>query len=100
LPKKELKSPRRIGRGLMEELKEVGPHSRGSKLLSQGDSKQVSKAITLMPTHFLAPEVEEEAEEELSHVSRVGKTDTRPLTVQRGRWTEEMLMLLRRRGVM
>jgi hypothetical protein len=50
--------------------------------------------------HFLVPEVEAEVEEELSHVSRVVKTDTKPLTVQRGKWTEEKLTSLRRRGVM
>jgi hypothetical protein len=49
---------------------------------------------------FLVPEVEEEAEEELSHVLHVEKTDTKPLTVQTGRWTEEKLTSLRRRGVM
>jgi hypothetical protein len=53
-----------------------------------------------VPTHFLVPEVEAEVEEELSHVLHVVKTDTKPLTVQRGRWTEEKLTSLRRRGVM
>jgi hypothetical protein len=40
-----------------------------------------------------------EVEEELSHVLRVVKTDTKPLIVQRGRWTEEKLTSQRRRGV-
>jgi hypothetical protein len=60
----------------------------------------ISKEDMLMPTHFLVPEVEEEVEEELSHVSRVVKTATKPWTVQRGKWTEEKLTSLRRRGVM
>jgi hypothetical protein len=80
--------PRRIGRGLRVELREVEPRSRGSKILSRGDSKMISKEDMLMQIHFLVPEVEEEAEEELSHVSRVVRTDTKPWTVQRGRWTE------------
>jgi hypothetical protein len=49
-----------------------------------------------MPTHFLAPEAEEGAEEELSHVSRVVKTDIKPWIVQTGRWTEVKLTSLRR----
>ena len=54
----------------------------------------------LTPTLFLIPEVGEEAVEELSHVLHVGRMDIRPLIVQREIWTEEMLMLLRHRGVM
>ena len=54
----------------------------------------------LTPTQFLAPEVEEEVEEELSHVLHVEKTDIKPLTVQTGKWTKEKLTSLRRRGVM
>ena len=69
-------------------------------MLSRGDSKLISKEITLTPTQFLVPEVEEEVEEELSHVLHVGKTVIKPWTVQRGRWTEEKLTSLRRRGVM
>jgi hypothetical protein len=99
LPKKELRSPRRSGRDLREKLREVEPHNRGSKILSRGDSKQISKEITLMLIHFLVPEVEAEVEEELSHVSHVVKMDTKPLTAQIGKWTEERLTLLRRRGV-
>jgi hypothetical protein len=49
----------------------------------------ISKEDMLMQIHFLVPEVEEEAEEELSHVSHVVKTDIKPWTVQRGKWTEE-----------
>jgi hypothetical protein len=99
LPRKTSKSLRRIGRDLKEKLREVEPHSRGSKMLSQGGSKMISKEDMLMQIHFLVPEVEEEAEEELSHVSRVVKTVIKPWTVQRGRWTEEELTSLRRRGV-
>jgi hypothetical protein len=88
-------SPRRIGRSLREKLKEVEPHSRGSNMLSRGDNKLISKEIMLTPMHFLVPEVEEEAEEELSHVLHVVKMDIKPLTVQTGKWTEEKLTSLR-----
>jgi hypothetical protein len=98
--KRELRSPRRSGKRLKEELKEVEPHSRGNRILSRGGSDRISKEITLMPTHFLVPGVEEEAEEELSHVSHVEKTVTKPWIVQRERWTEEPLTSSRRRGVM
>jgi hypothetical protein len=60
----------------------------------------ISKEDMLTPTHFLVLEVEEEVEEELSHVLRVGKMDTKPWTVQIGKWTEEKLTSLRHRGVM
>jgi hypothetical protein len=99
LPKRKLKSPRRSGRGLREKLKEVEPYSRGSKFLSRGDSKMISREDMLMPAHFLVPEVEVEVEEELSRVLHVVKTTTKLWTIQRGRWTEEKLTSLRRRGV-
>jgi hypothetical protein len=54
----------------------------------------------LTPTLFLVPEVEEEAEEESSHVSHVERTDIKLLIVQTGNRTEEKLTSLRRRGVM
>jgi hypothetical protein len=98
--KSEHRSPRRIGKSLKEELKEVEPHSRGSRILSRGGSDRISKEITLMPTLFLVPGVEEEAVGESSHVSHVVKMVTKQWTVQRGKWTEETLMLLRHRGVM
>jgi hypothetical protein len=59
----------------------------------------ISREDMLTRIHFLVPEVEAEVKEELSHVSRVVKTDTNPLTVQTGKWTEEKLTSLRRRGV-
>jgi hypothetical protein len=54
----------------------------------------------LTPMFFLVPEVEEEAEEESSHVLHVGRTDIKPLIVQIGKWTEVKLTSLRRRGMM
>ena len=60
----------------------------------------ISRVDTLMQIHFLVPEVEVEVEEESSHVSHVVKMVTKQWTVQRGKWTEETLMLLRHRGVM
>jgi hypothetical protein len=59
----------------------------------------ISREDMLMPTHFLVPEVDEEDVEELSHVLHVEKTDINSLTVQTGKWMEEKLMSLRRRGV-
>jgi hypothetical protein len=100
LPKKEFRSPRRIGRDLGVKLKELEPHIRGINTLSRGGSKMINKEIMLMQTHLLVPEVEEEVEEESSHVLHVEKTDTRPLTIQTGSWTEENLTSQRRRGVM
>jgi hypothetical protein len=81
LPKREFKSPRRIGRGLREKLKEVEPHSRGNKFLSRGDNKMISKEDMLTQIHFLVPEVEAEDEEELSPISHVGRMDIRLLIV-------------------
>ena len=51
----------------------------------------ISKEDMLTRIHFLVPEVEEEVEEELSHVSHVVKTAINQWTVRRGRWTEEKL---------
>jgi hypothetical protein len=69
-------------------------------MLSQGGSIQSRMADMMMPTLFLVPEVEEEAEEESSHVLHVGRMDIKPWIVQTGRWTEEKLTSQRRRGVM
>jgi hypothetical protein len=100
LPRKNIRSPRRNGRDLRVRLKEVEPHNRGSNMLSRGGSIQSKVVGMLMPTHFLVPEVEEEAVEESSHVLHVERTDTKMLIVQTGKWTEEKLTSLRRRGVM
>jgi hypothetical protein len=101
LSKREHRSPRRIGRDLREKLKEEEPHSRGSRILSRGGRKMISREDMLTEPHFLVPEVEAEVEEELSHVSRVVKMDTKPLTVQTGSWTGVRLTSLRRsRSVM
>jgi hypothetical protein len=69
-------------------------------MLSRGDNIQSRVAVMLMQTLFLIPEVEEEAEEESSHVLHVGRMDTKLLIVQTGNRTEEKLTSLRRRGVM
>jgi hypothetical protein len=60
----------------------------------------INKEDMLTPTHFLVLEVEEEVEEELSHVLCVGKMDTKPWTVRTGKWTEQKLTSLRCKGVM
>jgi hypothetical protein len=79
--RREHRSPRRIGRDLRVELREVVPHSRDNKILSRGGNKRISREDMLMPTHFLVPEAEEEAEEELSRASHVVKTDTKSWNV-------------------
>jgi hypothetical protein len=90
-PKEDWKRPQgRAERG--------GTSQQRPNISSQGGSKRISGEDMLMPTHFLVPEAEEEAEEELSHASHVVKTDTKPWTIQIGRWTEEILTSLRRRG--
>jgi hypothetical protein len=53
---------------------------------------------TLIITHFLIPEVEEEVEVESSHASHVERMDTRQLTVQIGRRMEEKLTSPKHRG--
>jgi hypothetical protein len=68
LPRKNIKSPRRIGRGLREKMREVEPHSRGNNMLSRGGNKMINKEDMLTPILFLIPEVEEEVVEESSHV--------------------------------
>jgi hypothetical protein len=77
-----------------------GTSQQRQQILSRGGSKMISKEDMLTRIHFLVPEVEAEVEEELSHVLHVVKTDTKPLTVQTGKWTEEKLTSLRRRSVM
>jgi hypothetical protein len=89
-PKEDWKRPQ--GRAERGDTSQQRP-----QILSRGGSKRISREDMLMPTHFPVPEAEEEAEEELSHVLRVVKTDTKPWTVQTGRWTEETLTSLRRR---
>jgi hypothetical protein len=58
--------------------------NKGSNMLSRGGSIQSRVADMLTPMQFLVPEVEEEAEEELSHVLHVEKMDIKPWTVQTG----------------
>ena len=99
MPQKELKSPKKIGGGLREKLKEVAPHSKGDKILSRGGSKMISKEDMLTRIYFLVPEVEAKVEEELSRVLHVVRTTIKPWTIQTGKWTEEKLTSLRRRGV-
>jgi hypothetical protein len=64
LPKRNIISPRRIGRNLRVKLKEVEPHSEDINMLSKGDSIMSKEEIMLMQTLFLVPEVREEAEVE------------------------------------
>jgi hypothetical protein len=77
----------------------VEVHSEASTLNSEGNIQNRAED-TLIITRFLVPEVEEEAEVELSHASRVERMETRKLTVQIGRRMEEKLTSLRHRGEM
>jgi hypothetical protein len=97
LPRINSRSPRRSGRDLRVNLKEVEPHSEDHMLNRKG-SKMISEEITLMQTLFLIPEVEEEAEEESSHATHVGRMGIKKLTVQTGRKMEEKLTSPRCRG--
>jgi hypothetical protein len=74
-------------------------HSEAITLNSEGN-RQNRAEDTLIITHFLVPEVEEEVEVESSHASHVERMDTRQLTVQIGRRMEEKLTSLRHRGEM
>jgi hypothetical protein len=60
----------------------------------------INEEIMLMQTLFLVLEVEVEEEEELSHVSHVGRMGTGHLSVQRRRKMQEKLTSLKHRGVM
>jgi hypothetical protein len=73
--------------------------SEASTLNNKG-SRQNREEDTLMLILFLVPEVEEEAEEESSHATHVGRMDTRQLTVQTERKMEVKLTSSRHKGEM
>jgi hypothetical protein len=100
LPRINTRSPRRNGRDLRVRLKEVEPHSEDNNMLSRGDRIMSREEIMLTQILFLVLEVEEEAEVESSHATRVERMDTRQLTIQIGRRIVEKLTSPRRRGVM
>jgi hypothetical protein len=64
------------GKSLKLEWKEVEVHSEASTMNNKG-SRQNRVEDTLTITLFLVPEVEEEAEVESSHASRVERMDIR-----------------------
>ena len=74
-------------------------HSEVITLNSEG-SRQNKAEDTLKQTHFLVPEVEEEAEVESSHASYVQRMDTRQLIFQIGGRMEENLTSSKHRGEM
>jgi hypothetical protein len=63
LPRIKTKNPRRTGRNLRLELREVEPHSEGN-MLNKEDSIPNREEIMLTIIFFLVPEVEEEEEVE------------------------------------
>jgi hypothetical protein len=63
LPRTNTRSPRRIGRNLQLELREVGPHREGHMLNREGCIMS-REEIVLTITLFLVLEVEEEEEVE------------------------------------
>jgi hypothetical protein len=92
-PKEEWKKPQgKAERGGTSQQRQQNAEPRRQQDDQQGDYADANA--------FPRTEVEEEAEEELSHVSHVERMDTKPWIVQTGKWTEEKLTLLRRRGVM
>jgi hypothetical protein len=99
LPKIGFKNSRTTGKSLRLEQKEVEVHSEDIMLNNEG-SRQNRTEDTLIITHFLVPEVEEEVEVESSHASHVERMDTRQLTIQIGKRMEEKLTSLRPRGKM
>jgi hypothetical protein len=92
-------NPRMTGRSLRLGQKEVEVHSEASPLNSEG-SIQNRAEDTLIITHFLIPEVEEEVEVESSHASHVERMGTSHLTVQIRRRMEKELTSPRHRGEM
>jgi hypothetical protein len=63
LPLINIRSPRRIGRDLRLELREVEPHREGN-ILNSEDNIMSREEIMLTTTLFLILEVEEEGEVE------------------------------------
>ena len=100
MPKRNTRSPKRNGGNLRVRLREVEPHSKGNRNLNREDNRLISEEIMLMRTLFLIPEVEDEAEEESSHVLHVERMGTSHLNVQRKNNPEEKLTSLKRRSVM
>jgi hypothetical protein len=99
LPKIGSRNPRTTRKSLRLEHKEVEVHNEASTLNNEG-SIQNRVEDTLIITHFFIPEVEEEAEVESLHASRVERMDTRQLTIQIGRRMEDKLTSSRHRGEM
>jgi hypothetical protein len=64
LPRTETRSPRRNGRNLQLEQREVEPHSEGNNMLNIEDNIIRREEIMLTTTLFLVLEVEEEEEVE------------------------------------
>ena len=92
MSKIKIRSPRRTGRNLRLELREVEAH-REDNILSREE-------IMLTTTLFLVLEAEEEEEVELLHASHAGRMGTSLTSVQRKRRTLGKLTSLRHRGGM
>jgi hypothetical protein len=64
LPRINVRSPRRTGRNLRLELREVEPHNEGNNMLNNEGIIMSREEIMLTTTLFLVLEVEEEEEVE------------------------------------
>jgi hypothetical protein len=94
LPRRNSRSPRRKGRNLRVELKDVEPHSEDSNTLNREGSIMSRREIMLTQILFLVPEVRR-GRGGVSHASHVEKMGTGHLSVQRKRRTSQ-----KRRGDM
>ena len=97
MPRIETRIPRRTGRNLRFEMREVEPHKEGHMLNNEG-SIMSREEIMLTITFFLVLEVKEEVES--LHASHVEKMGTNLTSVQRKRRKLEKLTSPKHRGRM
>jgi hypothetical protein len=99
LPRTNTRIPRRNGRDLRLELREVEPHSEGN-MINREDNILSREEIMLITTLFLILEVEEEEEVESLHASHVVRMGTSLTSVQIKRRNLEKLTSPKHRGGM
>ena len=64
MPRINIRSPRRTGRNLILELREVEAHNKGNMLNREGSIPSIEESMLII-IFFLVLEVEEEEEEEV-----------------------------------